>query len=156
MVCLYLLLTLAKLVNSWKPLIFFTESSVLDFLKKDSEYASAAWKDNCRFCYILQFEITCIFCHNSFFIFSRCSLCVEVMDRQSFTKQVRIVWLTPAVFLCEWYMDTWKLQNENTQWKVQCMAHENIMKITVSVCWWPNKLAYRIAQLVFIFSLLYC
>ena len=32
----------AKLVNNWKPLIFFK--------KKGSKYASAAWKVNCEFC----------------------------------------------------------------------------------------------------------
>ena len=42
----------AKLVDSWKSLIFFTKSSVLD-VYKDSEYASAAWKENCSFYYIL-------------------------------------------------------------------------------------------------------
>ena len=30
--------------------------------------------------------------------------------------------------------DTWKLHSKNTQWKVQCMVHENNMKITISVC----------------------
>ena len=53
-------------VNSWKRLILFTKSSVLD-IYKDSEHASASWKENCKFCYILQYEITCraIFCHFS-------------------------------------------------------------------------------------------
>ena len=88
-----------------------------------------------------------------FFIFSRCSLYVEVMDGQSFTKQRRVAWLTPFAFECEWSQDTWKLQTENTQWKVQCMVLENNMKITVSVCWCPNKLA--IAQPVCIYTLLY-
>ena len=36
-----------------------------------------------------------------FFIFSRCSLYIEVMDGQSFTKQRRIVRLTPFAFECE-------------------------------------------------------
>ena len=39
----------AKLINSWKPLIFFNKSAVLD-VDKDSEYTSAAWKENCKFC----------------------------------------------------------------------------------------------------------
>ena len=54
----------AKLVNDWKQLIFFSENLILD-IWKDSEYASPLWKVNCKFCYILQFEITCIFCHFS-------------------------------------------------------------------------------------------
>ena len=54
----------AKLVNDWKQLIFFSENLILD-IWKDSEYASPLWKGNCKFCYILQFEITCIFCHFS-------------------------------------------------------------------------------------------
>ena len=72
-VCLYLWLTEMKCiqnpvkhliwsfllkVNSWKRLIFFTKRTVL-VIYKDSEYASVAWKENCKFCYILQFEITC-------------------------------------------------------------------------------------------------
>ena len=51
-------------VNSWKRLIFFTKRTVLD-VYKDSEYSSVAWKENCKFCYVLQFEITCSFCHFS-------------------------------------------------------------------------------------------
>ena len=38
----------AKPVNSWKPLIFLTKSSILH-VWKDSEYATAAWKENCKF-----------------------------------------------------------------------------------------------------------
>ena len=49
----------AKLVNSWEPLIFFTKSSVLDFLK-DSEYASAAIKN-------LQFLLYIAIWNNIFF-----------------------------------------------------------------------------------------
>ena len=55
---------LAELVNDWKPLTFFSKKSVLDFWKAVSD-ASSAWKVNCTFCYILQFEITCIVCHFS-------------------------------------------------------------------------------------------
>ena len=40
-----------------------------------------------------------------FFIFSRCSLYVEVIDGQSFTTERRIVRLRP--------FDKWKLQSEN-------------------------------------------
>ena len=75
-------------------------------------------------------------------------------DGQSFTKR-RIVRLTPFAFECEWSKDKSKLQKENTQWKGQCMIHESSMKITVSVCWCPKKLAYGIAQLVCIYTLLY-
>ena len=89
------------------------------------------------------------------FIFSRWSLYVEVMDSESFTKQRKILWLTPFAFSCEWEKDRWKLQSENTKRKVQCLVHENNMKITVSVCWCPNKLAYGIAQLVYIYTVLY-
>ena len=45
-------------VNSWKRLIFFTKRTVLD-VYKDPKYASVAWKEKCKFCYILQFKITC-------------------------------------------------------------------------------------------------
>ena len=47
------------------------------------------------------------------------------------------------------------MQSESTQWNVQCMVHENNMKIKVSVCWCPNKLTYGIAQLICIYTLLH-
>ena len=47
----------AKLVSNWKPLIFLPKTSALDVWKV-SEYASAAYQVNCKFWYIVQFEIT--------------------------------------------------------------------------------------------------
>ena len=46
-----------KLINKEKPLIFFPKSFGLD-IWQDSEYASATWRENYKFYYTLQFEIT--------------------------------------------------------------------------------------------------
>ena len=48
------------------------------------------------------------------FIFSSCSLCVELMDGQTFMKQRRIVWLIQFAIENDWQKNTWKLQSENT------------------------------------------
>ena len=66
------------------------------------------------------FETEWILCYSTC---QQGTLYLEVTNGQFFTKQKRAVWLTPFAFKCEWSKDTWKLQSESKQWKVQCMVH---------------------------------
>ena len=70
----------AKQVNNLKPLISLKKILCLD-VWKGSEYTSAAWKANCKFCYILQFQIACIFCH-----FSTTRLPLEMLSTLAFLR----------------------------------------------------------------------
>ena len=80
---------------------------------------------------------------------------ITMMDDQPFMKQRNSSLINNVCFWVRLIKETRKLQSENTQRKVQCMVHENDMKVTVSVCWCPNMLADGIAQLACINMLLY-
>ena len=95
---------------------------------------------------IHNFEIEWILCYSKHRIFHFQPLQIaRWSDGWSIFYETKMIRLINTVYfwvrLIKWYME---ITAENTQWKVQCIVHENNMKITVSVCWYLNKLAYRI------------
>ena len=96
------------------------------------------------------FEIEWILCYSKHCVFYfQPLLLARWSDGWSIFYETKMIRLINTV--CFWvrlikgYME---ITAENKQWKVQCIVHENNMKITVPVCWYLNKLAYRIVQLV--------
>ena len=90
----------------------------------------------------------------SLFIFSRCNLCSLTDLWSTFYENKGDLFdeqclLSSAIDKKE--RDTWKLHSKITQWKAQCMVHQNNMKITVTVYRCQNKLTCRIAEIVWIY-----